>query len=289
MQEATYLILTALAAGSRRGYGIIGDVAQISGDRVRLRAGTLYTALDRLKQDGLVAVDREEIAEGRLRRYYRLTPDGQTRLAAEADRLQANATAALRRLRPDPPAAWPDASGRRSMNEFPQLERRYRRLLACYPRAFRRENSEEILAVLLACAQDGQRRPGFAASADLIRGAVRMRLRLAGQPPRTVQVAIRLMYAGLAVQVATLITLIVTADQVRRAVAHRYPGAGAAAAQHLVNVHLLIDYVSVAAGIAVWLALTWALVHGRDRARFTVAADLGAMSLGLLSGIARDH
>jgi DNA-binding PadR family transcriptional regulator len=102
MQEATYLILTALAAGSQHGYGIIGDVAQISGDRVRLRAGTLYTALDRLKQDGLVAVDREEIAEGRLRRYYRLTPDGQTRLAAEADRLQANAAAALRRLRPDP-------------------------------------------------------------------------------------------------------------------------------------------------------------------------------------------
>jgi len=102
MQEATYLILTALAAGSQHGYGIIGDVAQISGDRVRLRAGTLYTALDRLKQDGLVVVDREEITEGRLRRYYRLTPGGQTRLAAEADRLQANANAALRRLRPDP-------------------------------------------------------------------------------------------------------------------------------------------------------------------------------------------
>ena len=65
------------------------------------------------------------------------------------------------------------------MSDSAGLERRYRRLLACYPRAFRRENSEEILAVLLACAQDGQRRPGFAASADLIRGAVRMRLRLA--------------------------------------------------------------------------------------------------------------
>ena len=61
MQEATYLILTALAAGSQHGYGIIGDVAQISGDRVRLRAGTLYTALDRLKQDGLVAVDRKSV------------------------------------------------------------------------------------------------------------------------------------------------------------------------------------------------------------------------------------
>jgi DNA-binding PadR family transcriptional regulator len=101
MQEATYLILTALAAGSQHGYGIIADVSSISDGRVRLRAGTLYTALDRLKTDGLVVVDREEIAGGRLRRYYRLTPDGAQRLAAEAARLHANATAAMRRLRPD--------------------------------------------------------------------------------------------------------------------------------------------------------------------------------------------
>jgi DNA-binding PadR family transcriptional regulator len=100
MQEATYLILTALAAGSQHGYGIIADVTEISGGRVLLRAGTLYTALDRLKTDGLVAVDREEIVENRLRRYYRLTPEGEKRLAAEAARLHANATAAMRRLRP---------------------------------------------------------------------------------------------------------------------------------------------------------------------------------------------
>ena len=100
MQEATFLILTALAAGSQHGYGIIADVTEISGGRVLLRAGTLYTALDRLKTDGLVAVDREEIVENRLRRYYRLTPGGEERLAAEAARLHANATAAMRRLRP---------------------------------------------------------------------------------------------------------------------------------------------------------------------------------------------
>ena len=74
MQEATFLILTALADGSQHGYGIITDIAQISGGRVRLRAGTLYTALDRLRSDELIAVDREEIVDGRLRRYYRLTP-----------------------------------------------------------------------------------------------------------------------------------------------------------------------------------------------------------------------
>jgi DNA-binding PadR family transcriptional regulator len=99
MQEATFLILTALANTSQHGYGIISEVARISDGRVRLRAGTLYTALDRLRADELIDVDREEIVEGRLRRYYQLTPEGGKVLAAEAARLQANATAALSRLR----------------------------------------------------------------------------------------------------------------------------------------------------------------------------------------------
>ncbi|MDQ1541600.1 MAG: hypothetical protein QOH29_2326 [Actinomycetota bacterium] len=98
MQEATFLILTSLAAGSQHGYGIITDVEEISDGRVRLRAGTLYTALDRLRVDELIGVDREEIVDNRLRRYYRLTPAGTARLAAEADRLTVNASAALTRL-----------------------------------------------------------------------------------------------------------------------------------------------------------------------------------------------
>lgn len=97
MQEATFLILTALADGSQHGYGIITDVREISGGRVRLRPGTLYTALDRLRADELIGVDREEVVDGRLRRYYRLTPGGTRRLADEAARL-AHAAAALRRL-----------------------------------------------------------------------------------------------------------------------------------------------------------------------------------------------
>lgn len=94
------MILTALAGGAQHGYGIVGEVTDISGGRVRLRAGTLYTALDRLKSDGLIDVDREEIVDNRLRRYYRLTPEGGRRLAAEAARLQANARAAMKRLDP---------------------------------------------------------------------------------------------------------------------------------------------------------------------------------------------
>lgn len=98
MQETTFLILTALAHGPQHGYGIIQDVGRISGDRVALRAGALYGALERLDADGLIAVDREEIVDGRLRRYYRLTDDGSTRLAVEAKRLQESAATALRRL-----------------------------------------------------------------------------------------------------------------------------------------------------------------------------------------------
>ena len=106
MQEATFLILTALASGAQHGYGIIADVTGISGGRVRLRAGTLYSALDRLRVDGWVAVDREEIVDSRLRRYYRLTPEGAALLGSEAGRAQSNAAAAFARLaRPAPRAA----------------------------------------------------------------------------------------------------------------------------------------------------------------------------------------
>lgn len=106
MHEATFLILTALATGSQHGYGIISEVTDISEGRVKLRPGTLYTALDRLRTDRLIDVDREEIVDNRLRRYYRLTPLGGQRLAAEAVRLQANAHAAMKRLNPAPEVSW---------------------------------------------------------------------------------------------------------------------------------------------------------------------------------------
>jgi DNA-binding PadR family transcriptional regulator len=99
MQEATFMILTALANGSQHGYGIITDVQEISRGRIVLRAGTLYTALDRLRGDELIEIDREEIVEGRLRRYYRLTPAGTSRLSVEAARLQSHANVAIRRLK----------------------------------------------------------------------------------------------------------------------------------------------------------------------------------------------
>lgn len=99
LREPTFLILTALAAGAQHGYGILTDVAEISGGRVRLRAGSLYAALNRLAMEGLVEFDREEIVDGRLRRYYRLTPAGSRRLGVEVDRLSRTTAVARRRLK----------------------------------------------------------------------------------------------------------------------------------------------------------------------------------------------
>ena len=99
LREPTFLILTALAAGPQHGYGIMTDVSQISGGRVRLRAGTLYAALNRLTAERLAEADREEIVDARLRRYYRLTPLGAQRLEAEVDRMRRNTAVATRRLR----------------------------------------------------------------------------------------------------------------------------------------------------------------------------------------------
>jgi DNA-binding PadR family transcriptional regulator len=99
MHEPTFLILTALAAGPQHGYGIITDIARISGNRVRLRAGMLYAALDRLRGEQLIDAGRDEIVDGRLRRCYRLTPPGAAALAAEIGRMRSNAAVATRRLR----------------------------------------------------------------------------------------------------------------------------------------------------------------------------------------------
>ncbi|EWC64652.1 Transcriptional regulator, PadR family [Actinokineospora spheciospongiae] len=99
VREPTFLIMTALADREQHGYGILLDVEAISGGRVKLRAGTLYAALDRLASNGWVAVDREEVVDGRLRRYYRLTDEGATRLRAEVDRVRAHTRAAASRLR----------------------------------------------------------------------------------------------------------------------------------------------------------------------------------------------
>jgi DNA-binding PadR family transcriptional regulator len=99
MREPTFLILTALVEAPQHGYAILEEVRRISEGRVDLRAGTLYAVLDRLREEGLAEVEREELVASRLRRYYRLTGLGAQRLAEETARLRRHADAATVRLR----------------------------------------------------------------------------------------------------------------------------------------------------------------------------------------------
>ena len=99
LREPTFLILTALAGEPMHGYGLIGEVAALSDGRVSLRPGTLYGALDRLVEAGLVEVDQKETVNGRVRRYYLLSPAGDATLTAETERLRRNVQAATTRLR----------------------------------------------------------------------------------------------------------------------------------------------------------------------------------------------
>jgi DNA-binding PadR family transcriptional regulator len=98
LQEPTFFILTALTGEPTHGYGLLQAVLELSDQRIRLSAGTLYPALDRLTQEGLVAVAREEVVGSRLRRYYELTDSGAVRLAEEVARLTENAEKAKRSL-----------------------------------------------------------------------------------------------------------------------------------------------------------------------------------------------
>jgi hypothetical protein len=81
------------------------------------------------------------------------------------------------------------------MSDSAGLERRYRRLLACYPRAFRREYGQEMLSVLMAGAAEGQERPRLGDATDLISGAIwiRLRPRAAWSQP-TIVWGVRLIY-----------------------------------------------------------------------------------------------
>ena len=174
------------------------------------------------------------------------------------------------------------------MNDTTDLERGYRRLVACYPRSFRNDNEEEILTVLLATARDGQRRPGLGESADLLKGALRMRMGLS-RSPRTVLNAVRLMYLGAVAQLGVLIIVILTANGIRTAALHRYPHYSAQVLQAM-NVNYIADLVAIPIAIALWLWMAWANGKGNDWARLVAvslfAFDTLAMIIHLAQGSA---
>jgi DNA-binding PadR family transcriptional regulator len=91
LRPASYFVLASLLDGPLHGYAISARAKELSGGDVRLTAGTLYGALERMAARGLVEPDREETVEGRLRRYYRLSDRGRDAVVQEAQRLAAAA------------------------------------------------------------------------------------------------------------------------------------------------------------------------------------------------------
>jgi DNA-binding PadR family transcriptional regulator len=91
LSRPVFHILLALADGERHGYAIMQEVEERSDGEVRIGPGTLYGAIRRLLEQGVVeevgvrVVDPDDDAR---RRYYALTMFGRSVLVAEADRLE---------------------------------------------------------------------------------------------------------------------------------------------------------------------------------------------------------
>ena len=78
------LILQVVAAGAIHGYAIAQRLQQVSRDVVQVPQGSLYPALHRLENRGLLTADWKMSDTGRESKFYRLTPKGRKQLKAEA-------------------------------------------------------------------------------------------------------------------------------------------------------------------------------------------------------------
>ena len=87
LTEPVFLILTSLADQPRHGYALLQDIQQMSSERVLLSTGTLYGALRRLLEDGLIARFQQE-DKSRDKQAYKLTTEGRRQLQAEMFRMK---------------------------------------------------------------------------------------------------------------------------------------------------------------------------------------------------------
>lgn len=87
LTEATYYVLVSLVE-PRHGYGIMQNVAALTGGEVRIGPGTLYGALTNLLKQGLIERSGDEEAEGERRKIYGLTTLGRSIVLLECKRLE---------------------------------------------------------------------------------------------------------------------------------------------------------------------------------------------------------
>lgn len=86
------LLLSAVADGPKHGYAIARFLDTRSGGRFGLKEGTLYPALRRLEEGGLVS-SASTVVNGRQRHVYTITAAGRTTLASQRDEWQQYAAA----------------------------------------------------------------------------------------------------------------------------------------------------------------------------------------------------
>jgi len=89
LTPAVFFVLFSLADGEKHGYAIMQGMATLSGGKVHMGPGTLYTTLQRLLDlDWIEEVQpRAAMEASNRRRYYRLTGNGKALLEAEISRL----------------------------------------------------------------------------------------------------------------------------------------------------------------------------------------------------------
>src|SRR5918993_2176489 len=91
LSRDTFHILVALADGDRHGYSIMQEIEERTGGDVRLSPSTLYSAIKRLLEAGLILElsERPDPAnDDERRRYYRLTKAGRQAAVEEAHQLE---------------------------------------------------------------------------------------------------------------------------------------------------------------------------------------------------------
>jgi DNA-binding PadR family transcriptional regulator len=91
LHKDTFHILVGLADHDRHGYSIMQDIAARTDGRIRLRPSSLYSAIHRMLEDGLIEELDERPVDGNgdeRRRYYRITSFGRKVAIAEARRLE---------------------------------------------------------------------------------------------------------------------------------------------------------------------------------------------------------
>jgi PadR family transcriptional regulator, regulatory protein PadR len=79
------LVLKALEEGPMHGWGITLHIERVSDEVLRVEEGSLYPALHRMEQERWISAEWGRSENNRRARFYRLTPSGRRRLAAERE------------------------------------------------------------------------------------------------------------------------------------------------------------------------------------------------------------